>query len=379
MACQEVSTKDWLDKNESKRHADAMTKLQNFERSRTSYLGLPVDKDVIVCIAEDRQSCEPALRLLIASMDLHCPTLAARLYCPNASQAFVSWIEQYDRHVLITSPLAAGAIKYDIKPVALLATLAAGFNQAIWVDSDILISRDFLGMLRDLPRDTLAVTEEALCSSHADPDALRARLWRLPIGRILPFTVNTGVIRVTDAHLALLERWNQMLQCDLYREAQDRPWNERELHLMGDQEVMTALLSSAEFSDIPIYYLRRGCHIIQYFGSSGYTMRERIHHLRYGSPFFVHSQGFRPWWPREDPRSGIAARFVALYNELSPYTVNARAFSSQLTDTNWLTPRSTLARFMIVFAGGRPALAGMPLAFFADILRKMKKVLRKHT
>ncbi|WP_375396512.1 hypothetical protein [uncultured Sphingomonas sp.] len=324
-----------------------------------------------VCIAENRDTCEPALRILVASLARECPGLPAILFCPNATEAFARWLTRFETVTLNPCALDGTWTKYDVKPVALLTALRLTGDSVLWIDSDILIARDFRPTLGSLPPDMLAVTEEALAGGHADPDGQRARQWGMPVGRTLPFTANTGVIRVTPAHRALLEAWHDLLQSDVYRAAQDRPWYERPDHLAGDQEVLTALLASRPFADIPIRFLRRGPDIVQFFGTAGYTLGERLHHLRRGLPYFIHSQGFRPWWPTPRPTSGMAARFAWLYNALSPYTTLARNYAGALEDDSWLKPPSRAAR---LFGHRKAPLAGLPLAIIADLKRMPKMI-----
>lgn len=46
--------------------------------------------------------------------------------------------------------------------------------------------------------------------------------------------------------------------------------------MLGDQDVLTALLTSKEFSEIPIHILRKGRQILQFNGIYGYAVAERI-------------------------------------------------------------------------------------------------------
>jgi hypothetical protein len=117
--------------------------------------------DLVVCIAEDRQSCEPALRILVASLAAQCPGLNAYLFCPNASADFVHWIARFAHDRLDTQPLDGPWTKYDIKPLALLKMLRRGFTDVVWIDSDIVLSADFRPIFRDLSPETVAVSEEA--------------------------------------------------------------------------------------------------------------------------------------------------------------------------------------------------------------------------
>jgi hypothetical protein len=328
--------------------------------------------ELVCCIAEDRVSCEPALRILVASLAAHCPSTRAFLFCPNASPEFARWLSKFPQATLADWPLDGAWTKYDIKPLALRTMLQRGFENVLWIDSDILVADDFLPLFAELPNHTIAVAEEALCSGHPDPDALRAKLWGMKVGRCLPFTANTGVIRVTAQHASLLERWQSLLESPIYREAQARPWQDRGLHVMGDQEVLTALLASAEFSGIPIRYLSRGRDIIQFFGTSGYTVAERLAHVRHGLPPFVHSQGFRPWWPRDPGGTSFNKRFLSTYNDLSPYTALARQYADELVDPDWLRPHSRLAAVMQRLVGDNAPLGGLPLALSADLVRLLK-------
>jgi hypothetical protein len=146
---------------------------------------------------------------------------------------------------------------------------------------------------------------------------------------------------------------------------------------MSDQDVLTALLSSLEYADIPIQFLRRGYEIIQYFGSSGYTMRERMQHLFSQMPPFVHSQGYKPWWPIDAvSQNGISARFNRLYQEVTPYVYLARHYRPELDSADWLEPRTRFGKWLDRLAFGRAPLLGMPLALVADAVRIFKGMVK---
>ena len=56
-----------------------------------------------------------------------------------------------------------------------------------------------------------------------------------------------GAVKVVIAwpdHLPMLEAWRGLLADPRYIEAQAAPWHERPLHLLSDQEVLTALLGA---------------------------------------------------------------------------------------------------------------------------------------
>ena len=170
--------------------------------------------------------------------------------------------------------------------------------------------------------------------------------------------------------------WSQSPGHEGDRTAQAANWAERPVHLAGDQEVLTALLASAPFSDLPLHFLLRGRDIIQFFGTSGYTCRERMGHMLRGMPYFIHSQGFRPWWPRAASGS-VRQHFAALYNELSPYTTEARHYAAVLDNQDWLRPTGWWVRLMTMLGAGRPALTGLPLAIIADVVRLARNARHK--
>ena len=333
-----------------------------------------------VCIAEDRQSCEPAVMILIASLFVHCPGVTVELFAPNASDDLKTWLSGYAGVHLNPGRVAEDLAKYDIKPRALLTLLERGYAQVLWVDSDILICRDFRPLFAELDTSVLALAEEALCSSHGDPNGLRARLAGLKVGRTLPFAANTAVMRVTPDHVALLRRWEELLKAPAYREAQARAWQLRPLHLLGDQDVLTAILAGEEFARTPLSFLRRGIAIIQYFGSSGYTAPERLRNLLLGMPPFVHSQGFRPWWERADRPRTLAAGFKALYVDLlvALYLYSSPARTATHCRTQWMTPAG-LAAADFSRPGIRPGPAGRPAVGrqIADAVRLVKRAIAK--
>jgi hypothetical protein len=328
-----------------------------------------------ICIAETRRSCEVALKLTLLSLVKHCPDLPIELSYPVADADFTHWLEKLPQVRLSTTPLP-GAHGWNIKPQALLTLLEQGFDDLVWIDSDIIVTRDFRPLLAELDRRTIAVTEEALFGAHEDPDAMRARGWGFEIGRTLPFTANTGVIRVTSEHVPLLKAWRDLLESEEYRAVQKRSWLERPTHMFSDQDVLTALLASRPFADLPVHYLTRGRDIIQYFGPYGYTLGERLRSLVWGLPPFLHSQVNKPWKTSTRPRK-LREYFDWLYLDLSPYTVSSWRYSHSLeADCTWMRPRSFVGGLLRCMGMNHPALVGLPLAMVADAIRWVKRGLK---
>src|SRR5262249_5971923 len=123
-----------------------------------------------------------------------------------------------------------------------------------------------------------------------------------PKSRILPVTVYASIIRSTSClisprlvppeHLAACRRKSR--KSDFMSTSASLP------HARG-QDALTALLASQEYANVPLKILKRGKDIIQYFGSHGYTISERLSNVVFGAPTFIHSQGPKPWiqdWQR---------------------------------------------------------------------------------
>ena len=326
---------------------------------------------MIVCIVEDRKSFEVPVKLLILSLARHCPGLPVELFFPTPSRDFSDWLAKFPNVKLNQTQLAQDD-GWNIKPQALLTLLRNGHDEVVWIDSDIIVTRDFRSAFNCLPAHTIGLTEEALWGSYSDANAWRAARWGLEIGRSLPFTVNTGVIRVTQAHIPLLTTWQDLLASKDYRDAQRLETAQRPGHLFGDQDVLTALLSSTEFADIDIRFLRRGSEIIQYFGLSGYTCAERIKNAVKGPPCFVHSQVFKPWVKFDKPRSieNLRDLFDTLYLDLSHYTLAAAKYTKDLDEPcPWVAPQSAIAAVMRGLGLWYPPLVGLPIAALADFVR----------
>ena len=170
-----------------------------------------------VCVAEDRRDCETGLKILLISINGLCLDIAVIIFYPEATQNFIDWLHNLDlqhRFQLRTERLI-GAYGWNVKPHALLQTLKEGRNNVVWIDSDIIITKSFSAIFLNLAINFITVTEEALGGlggAYYDPNALRARLWGFTVDRAFPFVLNTCVMRVTQYHIPLLERWKTLLE-----------------------------------------------------------------------------------------------------------------------------------------------------------------------
>jgi hypothetical protein len=326
---------------------------------------------MIICIAEDRSSFEPSIKLLLMSLTRHCSNLSIRLFFPPAKSEFLSWIKQYEQVKLDVEPLPT-AYSHNVKPQALLHLMDEGHDDIVWIDSDIIVAQNISRLFHRLDPNVLVVTEEAMCRARYDPDGLRARLWGFEIARTHPFVLNTGVVRVTKSHRAFLNRWRELLESDDYAKIQRLDWRSRPPHMIGDQDVLTALLASEAYANVPLKILARGKDIIQYFGAHGYTVPERLSNALIGGPTFIHSQGPKPWihdWERGAPRS-VRENCEMLYLDLSPYTLAAWKYRDNLGgDTSWMRSHSIFSSFLRGLGLWYPPLVGLPFAAAADLFR----------
>jgi hypothetical protein len=329
-----------------------------------------------LCIAENRKDCEPGLRLLIASLIRHWPDQPVHVFYPDPTHEFLAWIESKSS-VNLNALTGYGPWEgYNIKPALLTALLDADYDAVTWIDSDIIFTDCAEPLLSRTTLDDVIICEEAMIETHGSFDEVRTRQWGLPVGRSLPFAFNTCVLGVTTRHRELLAEWQKLLHSDAYRAAQRLGHAARPIHMMGDQEVLTALLASERFAAIPLRILCRGRDLIQYLGTVGYTVRERMAHVLGGLPSIVHSQGYKPWWPFTPPATRYD-RLLNLYKMLTPYRLIARRYRDDLVEAKWLEPPTLLSRLLTLAALGHPALIGLPVAAAVDVLRFARQADRR--
>lgn len=306
--------------------------------------------------------------LLLLSISTYNKNVRIILFYPKADQKFLDWVHVNCGNVSIRMIPLPGANGWNVKPHALLEVLKEGYQDVVWIDSDIIVTGDVASVFLGLAGDELVLTEEALCGQN-ETDGLRARLWGFHVRRTFLFPLNTAVIRVTPYHVSLLERWKHCLETRVYKRAQREVWHRRPVHMLSDQDVLTAILCSEDFYNVPVKILRRGSNIIQYFGFLGFTVRERLFCAARGLPLFIHSQGWwKPWLPSEEMKEKTSDHMQTAYREMSPYIFAARNLSPALTNL-WGRPRSQYGRVLQFLAFGYAPLAGLPIAVAADLRR----------
>ena len=202
----------------------------------------------------------------------HCPTLKIYLIFPAADHEFVSWISRHPQVALRAAALPT-AYGVNVKPQAILHLLDEGHDDILWIDSDIIVTADLTKTLAGIDHESLLLTEEALWTPYGDPDGMRARMWGFKVGRVLPFALNTGVIRVTRQHYPLMIRWRELLDRMNIDPPSARIGIPTPPHDQRSGRAHRAPRLRG-VRHVPLRILMRGKDIVQYFGPYGYTLRD---------------------------------------------------------------------------------------------------------
>src|SRR5260370_10417705 len=150
-------------------------------------------------LAEDRKVGEPDLKLLLLSLNRHCSGTAINLFYPPAKDGFLTWIKKCPQVRLQTDRLKNG-YGWNVKPQAIMHLIDQGFDEVIWIDSDIIVNRNIFNIFGKLRSDILVATEDALWDGRYDRNALPARLRGLTAGRVLPSRLNPAGLDATKNH-----------------------------------------------------------------------------------------------------------------------------------------------------------------------------------
>ena len=336
-------------------------------------------RGIAFCLAEDRLDCETGLRLAILSLCRHCPDTPVYVYRPPLTPQFASWVQQFPQVTLIPQK-PAGAMQWNCKPQALKPLLAKGHHEVVWLDSDVMVTNDCRRLFTILDERVLAMAQEPACQPQQGTEH-RTLGWGFEVGRSLPFTLNSAVVRVTQHHLPLLERWRGCLDDPQYVSVQNLPLEDRPVHMNGDQDVLIALLGSREFADIPLRVFGTGSEIIHLGGQFGYSAIERLRGISKPAPTFMHAIAGKPWlWFSGEPYWSKRDFFCwhrRLLQELSPYLYEARQYRNQLgSDPTWMYRRTLTGTIFRLLGFGHFGMRGLPLTIVAGMMHGLKKMLR---
>lgn len=331
---------------------------------------------MLIVTHDDRREAQVGMKALVLSLERHCPSVPIVVSCPNPDTEFERWLARYP-HVSLLVDRSLSDRGWNIKPHILLRFLNEGHDEVLWLDSDVILADDFRPRLATSGPEELVVSEEFYWGVFKG-GTIRAELWGLRPGRPLPYSLSSGVLRVSPGHRELLEAWQALLDSEVYVRAQGRAWSTRPIHMTGDQDVLTALLGSERFSDVPLNVLERGRDIVLNVGPAGYTAMERLRNLGRDLPPFIHCTDPKPWEVHEDP-SFLRNRshyYRRLFLETCEYTQVAIRYAHQLPHGAFACePRTWLGQAFNLLAFGNPHLPGLPLAAFHGSLRRLKRML----
>lgn len=333
---------------------------------------------MIFVLAEDRFDHEPAVEVAVRSLLLFEPTAIVYFYSSGLSDTFLSRLSELGNIELRRYPndMLDG---WSAKPSVLIDSLKSTLDEVVWIDSDIVLNRSLSAELDKFTSGALVVSEEALAGQFRDDrGAFRAKAWGFDVGRELPYVANTCVMRCNRSHIPLLEAWRNAMKNRSYVDAQSIPFHERPPHLGGDQDVLTALLSSTDFDHINVCYLLRGRHIIQYYGPYGFNTLERVSASLLGMPTIIHSQAFKPWLNKPIQKGARNDRYLfRLLMDTSPYNSPALAvLKAGGAKAEWLRSRTLLGKFLKVCGLNFAPLTGLPLAVLGDVIFSFKWLRR---
>lgn len=329
---------------------------------------------MIYCTREDRRQHFPGLRLMLLSLSRQCDVTRLLVSDLESGGEFDQWAESCGVALEpIEPPQNQG---WNIKPEVLLTALDRCKTRVTWIDADILLLGDLSPKLAALDETQLLAGQEHGWG-QAPGGLHRARAWGLDAVRPMAFTVNTGVVSVTEHHRPLLETWRELLADERYQQVQKQYWADRPVHMLSDQEVLTALLSDRRFADVPITWLERSKDIVQAFGPSNFSIGDRLRYVCGKRPLATHAMGPVKPWTWQDQRGSKHERFSGLAARFSLYTHEARPYLKHLPeDERQWANHGLIGSLWNGLCLGSPALTDLPMAGFESIVRVAKSVLK---
>lgn len=326
------------------------------------------------CLSEDRE--DTGLRLAIVTLHKFCPGETVILYRPTSSPEFLEWLKSYSAVKLIPF-LPEGAKSWNCKPHVMIPLLEQGYEEVIWLDSDILLTRNPNFLFDSSPPELLIGTEEPPSQPYQG-SKIRTAWWNLPLGRSYYNTLNSCVVRTTRHHLPLLYRWRELLHDPRYVYLQEQPLRARPLYMMSDQDVLNAIIGSKEFESVPVHLLRAGRDVIHTGRILGHSLSAALASLAHRIPPFLHGTGAKPWYVFDSSfRTNHTAGHTflrRLLQEISPYLRESRKYRIQVgVDCPWMSKHSLLGVLLRGIGLGHFALPCLPLIAAATLIRSIKK------
>ena len=315
---------------------------------------------MLVCLYEDRPTQVAGLKILLLTLDRYCPAWPIRLRFPGIADSFRTWLKRFSQVSLYEEKLSSSG-SYNVKPAVLLDGLTGGTTTScLWLDTDVFVNRN-LAFIDAFPPEVVVVTQDPW--EYSDGSTHRCATWGLKPGRSLPGPLNTAVVRVTRHHERLLRAWQSSILTERYLQEQAKPAIQRDQHMLGDQDAISALLASQEFSSIPVRRLMHSTEILQHLGAGAYGPFQRWLNLLHGMPPLIHAMGaVKPWNMPDRPNLFHSPRdyYERSYLELSPYVHSARKFRAVLDEeVGWLDIHTLYGMAGTLVAFNRPSLKGL--------------------
>jgi hypothetical protein len=318
-----------------------------------------MSEPMLVCLYEDRPNQVAGLKILLLTLNRYCPNWPIRLRFPGIADSFRTWLKRFSQVSLYEEKLSSSG-SYNVKPAVLLDGLSDGVAACLWLDTDVSVNGN-LDFIAAFPPEAIVVTQDPW--EYLDGSTHRCATWGLKAGRSLPGALNTAVVRVTRHHESLLRAWQSLLLTEQYLQEQAKPADQRNQHMLGDQDAISALLASQEFFPIPVRRLIHSTEILQHQGAGAYGPVQRWLNLLHGMPPLIHAMGaVKPWRMPDSPNLLHSPRdyYERTYLELSPYVHTARHFRAALDEeAGWLDIRTLYGMAGTILAFNRPALKGL--------------------
>ncbi|SFI09670.1 hypothetical protein [Albimonas pacifica] len=320
-----------------------------------------------VCTYENRPNELVALKLLVLSLARQEPE--ARVHVPTAGmpQASLDWLSG-QANVALHPEIELDGKGWDVKPSILIGLLEGGLEQVVWMDADIIAARPLGDLFSGMGPETLGVADEAWRPRRVGT-RIRAQAHGLPGLTELGFTANTCIVRATRSHLRLLEDWLALLKGDAYRAAQAGHWAERPFHLLGDQDLLNAVLGARPGAERQVRRVRSGRDIAHCFLDMDYTFGERVRAAASGGLRLYHAHRSNPWLRKA---AGVAPDFS---RATSPYRIAAKRYAAELEpeERTWLENDGPFAGLAQRLSFGRPDLAGLAPAARGSFRRALSR------
>lgn len=172
--------------------------------------------------------------------------------------------------------------------------------------------------------------------------------------------------------------WQKLLSTPEYISAQAAVSNLRPHHMVGDQDVLAALLGSRTFAHIELRFLRRGRHILQLFGPLGFTLRERLQVAAGELPLIIHAQRTKPWKAGKSASPSLwYSRLLMIYQDTSAYIIFVEKYLQKDVRFEWLAPKTRTGALLRRVGCGSISLSGAPVAAFFDVVYQTHRLFKR--